>query len=75
MDRLILAEKLASLRRFVTRIEQWRVDSSESLAADVDAQDILALGLTLASVGFSSAADPPPVGALGRGPRGCRPSR
>ena len=48
MDRLILAEKLESLRRCVARIERWRVDSSETLAADVDAQDILALNLTRA---------------------------
>ena len=35
---MILAEKLESLRRCVARIERWRVDSSETLAADVDAQ-------------------------------------
>ena len=48
MDRLILAEKLESLRRCVARIEQRRVDTAETLAADVDAQDILALNLTRA---------------------------
>ncbi len=48
MDRMILAEKLESLRRCVARIEQRRVDSAETLAADVDAQDILALNLARA---------------------------
>jgi len=48
VDRLILAEKLESLRRCISRIEQRRVDSAETLAVDVDAQDILALNLTRA---------------------------
>ena len=49
MDRLMLAEKLESLRRAVARIEQRRVDSADTLASDVDAQDILALNLTRAA--------------------------
>jgi uncharacterized protein YutE (UPF0331/DUF86 family) len=48
VDRLIVAEKLESLRRCIARIEQRRVASAEALAADVDAQDILALNLTRA---------------------------
>ena len=48
MDRLILAEKLESLRRCIARIEQRRVDSADTLASDVDTQDILALNLTRA---------------------------
>lgn len=48
MDRLILAEKLESLRRYIGRIEARRADSAEELADDVDAQDILSLNLTRA---------------------------
>lgn len=48
MDPLILAEKLESLRRCITRIEERRADSAEALAADVDRQDIVTLNLARA---------------------------
>jgi uncharacterized protein YutE (UPF0331/DUF86 family) len=48
VDRLVVADKLESLRRCIVRIEERRVDSVEALVADVDAQDILALNLTRA---------------------------
>ena len=48
MDRLILEEKLESLRRCVARIDSRRADTAEALAQDVDRQDILALNLSRA---------------------------
>ncbi|MBA2667965.1 MAG: DUF86 domain-containing protein [Trueperaceae bacterium] len=48
MDRVILADKLESLRRCVVRIEERRVASADALEADVDAQDIVTLNLTRA---------------------------
>jgi uncharacterized protein YutE (UPF0331/DUF86 family) len=48
MDRLILAEMLESLRRCVARVEGRRTQTAEALAADADAQDIVALNLTRA---------------------------
>lgn len=48
MDRLIVAQKIESLRRCVARIEARRVASAEALAADVDVQDIVSLNLTRA---------------------------
>jgi uncharacterized protein YutE (UPF0331/DUF86 family) len=46
MDRLILSERLESLRRCVARVEQHRKGNAEELVADIDAQDIIALNLT-----------------------------
>lgn len=48
MDRLILNEKLESLRRCVQRIEERRAESVEALRHDPDRQDILSLNLTRA---------------------------
>jgi uncharacterized protein YutE (UPF0331/DUF86 family) len=48
MDRLILAEKLESLRRCVQRVEARRTETVDALRHDVDRQDILALNLTRA---------------------------
>lgn len=48
MAELILNEKLESLRRCVSRIEEKRAPSAEALLADPDRQDILALNITRA---------------------------
>lgn len=48
MDRLILAEKLESLRRCVRRVEMRRAETVEALQGDPDRQDIVALNLTRA---------------------------
>lgn len=48
MDRVIVAEKLESLRRCVTRIDQRRPNDADTLKGDVDLQDILTLNLTRA---------------------------
>jgi len=48
VDRLIVGEKLESLRRCIERIEARRKVSAEALARDVDAQDIISLNLTRA---------------------------
>lgn len=48
MDQLILAEKLESLRRCITRIEDKKPSSVELLVQDPDRQDILVLNLTRA---------------------------
>ena len=48
MDRLILSEKLESLRRCVQRVEARRTETTEALRHDIDRQDILALNLTRA---------------------------
>lgn len=48
MDRLILAEKLESLRRCIQRIEDKRPSQIELLIQDLDIQDILVLNLTRA---------------------------
>jgi hypothetical protein len=48
MDRLILIEKLESLRRCVRRVEMRRAETVEALQGDPDRQDILALNLTRA---------------------------
>ena len=46
MDKLLIAQKLESLRRCVARIETRIPATAEALAADLDAQDILSLSLT-----------------------------
>lgn len=48
MDRLILEEKLESLRRCVRRLEDKRATTAAALRLDVDRQDIIALNLTRA---------------------------
>jgi len=48
MDRLIVEEKLESLRRCLVRIEDKCPQSLKALASDVDLQDILTLNLTRA---------------------------
>jgi uncharacterized protein YutE (UPF0331/DUF86 family) len=48
VDRIVLDEKLESLRRCVARIETARAPSAEALRTDVDRQDILSLNLTRA---------------------------
>lgn len=48
MDRLILEEKLESLRRCIRRLEEKRARTAEELRLDVDRQDIVALNLTRA---------------------------
>ena len=48
MDRLILDQKLESLRRCVTRIDEKRPADFSALVTDDDLQDILVLNLTRA---------------------------
>ena len=48
MDRELIHDKLASLRRCIQRVEQWRPVTASALANDADAQDILSLNLTRA---------------------------
>jgi uncharacterized protein YutE (UPF0331/DUF86 family) len=48
MDRLVVAEKLESLRRCMQRIEERRAGTAEALRADPDRQDILSLNITRA---------------------------
>lgn len=48
MDRALIAEKIESLRRCVQRVEANCPATVEDLAADPDAQDIVALNLTRA---------------------------
>lgn len=46
MDRLLIEQKLESLRRCIRRVRQKCPDTAAQLAADPDAQDILSLNLT-----------------------------
>jgi uncharacterized protein YutE (UPF0331/DUF86 family) len=48
MDRGVIEQKLESLRRCLTRIDQRCPAEAEQLAADLDAQDIVSLNLTRA---------------------------
>lgn len=48
MDRPLIAEKLESLRRCLARVQQRCPDKPETLANDLDAQDIVSLNLTRA---------------------------
>lgn len=48
MDKLVLSQKLESLRRCLNRIEEKRPDHAADLANDPDLQDILVLNLTRA---------------------------
>lgn len=48
MDRQLIGEKLESLRRCLARIQQRCPTDAETLANDLDAQDIVSLNLTRA---------------------------
>lgn len=48
MDKLVLAQKVESLRRCVTRVEQKLLSSSDQLVNDADLQDVIVLNLTRA---------------------------
>ena len=48
MDRVIVAEKLESLRRCIQRIQEKTPPDAESLTTEPDLQDILILNLTRA---------------------------
>ena len=48
MDRLIVSEKLESLRRCLNRIQQKTPLEKETLSQDPDVQDILVVNLTRA---------------------------
>jgi len=72
MDTAIVAEKLESLRKCVSRIEHKRASSSDELHNDLDRQDILALNLTRAvqlcvdiATHVLSASEEPAPGTMG----------
>ncbi len=48
MDKLVLAQKLESLRRCLQRIEQKRPATVAALETDADLQDVIVLNLTRA---------------------------
>jgi len=48
VDRILIDQKLESLRRCIQRVESKLPDSVEALKEDLDAQDIVALNLTRA---------------------------
>lgn len=48
MDRVVVDQKLESLRRCVARVMAKRPDSVAALVADVDAQDVIVLNLSRA---------------------------
>lgn len=48
MDQIVLSQKLESLRRCVTRIEQKLPASTQQLIDDADLQDVIVLNLTRA---------------------------
>lgn len=48
MDRVVVDQKLESLRRCVARVMAKRPDSVAELVADVDAQDVIVLNLSRA---------------------------
>jgi len=48
MDKLIIEEKLESLRRSISRVELKYRESSHNLLSDYDAQDVISLNLTRA---------------------------
>lgn len=49
MDAVIVSEKLESLRRCVTRVQEKMPPDTHQLASDADLQDIVVLNLTRAS--------------------------
>ena len=48
MDKLVVEQKIESLRKCLLRVEQRCPDSLEGLLSDVDAQDVLVLNLSRA---------------------------
>lgn len=48
MDKLVVEQKIESLRKCLLRVEQRCPDSLEDLLSDVDAQDVLVLNLSRA---------------------------
>ncbi len=46
MDRIVLDQKLESLRRCIARVQSKRTASLEALVVDVDAQDVIVLNLS-----------------------------
>jgi uncharacterized protein YutE (UPF0331/DUF86 family) len=48
MDRVVIDQKLESLRRYLRRIEEKRPPNARVLKTDADLQDILAMNLTRA---------------------------
>lgn len=48
MDKLVVEQKIESLRKCLLRVEQRCPDSLENLLSDVDAQDVLVLNLSRA---------------------------
>jgi uncharacterized protein YutE (UPF0331/DUF86 family) len=48
MDKLVVEQKIESLRKCLLRVEQRCPDSLEGLLTDVDAQDVLVLNLSRA---------------------------
>ncbi|AJD48534.1 hypothetical protein A167_01362 [Alcanivorax sp. S71-1-4] len=48
MDRVVISEKLESLRRCLARLKAKCPDTPEALQGDLDAQDIVSLNLTRA---------------------------
>lgn len=48
MDKLVVEQKIESLRKCLLRVEQRCPDSLEDLLSDIDAQDVLVLNLSRA---------------------------
>ncbi len=48
MDRVVIDEKIESLRRCIMRVENTIPDSAESLKSNLDVQDVVVLNLTRA---------------------------
>ena len=61
MDRVVISEKLESLRRCLARLKAKCPDTPEALQGDLDAQDIVSLNLTRAIQLWSIS---PPTGLL-----------
>lgn len=73
MDRLVIEQKLESLRRYLRRIEEKRPPDAGVLKMDADLQDILAMNLTRAvqvcvDIGahLIAALDVPPPDTMGQ---------
>lgn len=73
MDRVVVEEKLESLRRCLVRIEAKCPTSADVLAADADLQDILTINLTRAvqlcvdiGTNLISGLDVPPPNTMGQ---------
>jgi uncharacterized protein YutE (UPF0331/DUF86 family) len=48
MDRVVLEQKLESLRHCIARVQSKRPETLEALVADVDTQDVIVLNLSRA---------------------------